>query len=562
MKTTLAVLMFTMALPASAADLVLRNGKILTLDAAQPEVQAIAITAGKIVARGTNAQMASQITPQTKVVDLGGRLATPGIIEGHGHFTGVGQAKMALNLRDVKSWDEIVSMVAAAAKEAKPGEWIVGRGWHQEKWDKRPVPNVNGFPVHDELSKASPNNPVMLTHASGHASFVNQAALTAAGVTRDTPNPAGGDIMKDPSGRPIGLLNERAQGLTRDAMSKYLAQRTAEEREAVLQREIDLAAQEAVMKGITSFQDAGTDSTGIERLRKRAEAGTLPLRLWVMLRESTDRLAVDAPKLRMIGFGDDHLTVRAIKHQIDGALGTRGALLLAPYSDLPSTSGTATNDPKDLEKQANIAMANGYQMCIHAIGDGGNRIVLDLYEKIFRANPAVKDTRWRVEHAQHIDLADIPRFGKLGVIASMQAIHATSDGPMVLPRLGEKRAREGAYVWQSLMKSGAHVSQGTDAPVEDVNPMENFYAAVTRRMKNGKTFYPEQKLSRMETLRSYTVENAYAAFEENLKGQLKTGMLGDITVFSKDIMTIPEEEILKTEIDFTIVGGKIAYQRK
>ena len=438
----------------------------------------------------------------------------------------------------------------------------MGRGWHQEKWDKRPVPNVNGFPVHDELSKASPNNPVMLTHASGHASFVNQAALTAAGVTRDTPNPAGGDIMKDASGRPIGLLNERAQVLTREAMSKHLAQRTAEEREAVLQKEIDLAAQEAVMKGITSFQDAGTDSAGIERLRKRAEAGTLPLRLWVMLRESTDRLVVDAPRVRMIGFGDDHLTVRAIKHQIDGALGTRGALLLAAYSDLPSTSGTATNDPKDLEKQANIAMANGYQMCIHAIGDGGNRIVLDLYEKIFQANPAVKDTRWRVEHAQHIDPADIPRFGKLGVIASMQAIHATSDGPMVLPRLGEKRAREGAYVWQSLIKSGAHVSQGTDAPVEDVNPIENFYAAVTRRMKNGKTFYPEQKLSRMEALRSYTVENAYAAFEENLKGQLKTGMLGDITVFSKDIMTIPEEEILKTEVDFTIVGGKIAYQRK
>ena len=464
MKKTSLLLIFSVAMSAPAADLVLRNGKILTLDPAQPEVQAIAITSGKIVARGTNAQLAAQITPATRVVDLGGRLATPGLIEGHGHFTGVGQAKMSLNLRDVKAWDEIVSMVAAAAKEAKPGEWIVGRGWHQEKWDKRPTPNVNGFPVHDSLSSASPNNPVMLTHASGHASFVNEAALKAAGITRDTPNPPGGDIMKDAAGRPIGLLNEQAQGLTRQAMAKHLAQRTEEEREAVLQKEIDLAAQEAVTKGITSFQDAGTDSSGIERLKKRAEAGTLPLRLWVMLREGTERLAVDAPKLRMIGVGDDHLTVRAIKHQIDGALGTRGALLLAPYSDLPSTSGLPTNDPKDLEKQANIAIANGYQMCIHAIGDGGNRIVLDLYEKIFRANPTVKDTRWRVEHAQHIDPADIPRFVKLGVIASMQAVHATSDGPMVPARLGEKRAREGAYVWQSLMKSGAHVSQGTDAP--------------------------------------------------------------------------------------------------
>jgi predicted amidohydrolase YtcJ len=559
-KATL-VLLVCSALSATAADLVLRNGKILTLDPAQPEVQALAITGGKIVARGSNAQIAPQITPATKVIDLAGRLATPGLIEGHGHFTGVGQAKMALNLRDVKSWDEIVSMVAAAAKEAKPGEWIVGRGWHQEKWDKRPVPNVNGFPVHDELSKVSPNNPVMLTHASGHASFVNEAALKAAGVTKETPNPPGGDIMKDASGRPIGLLNERAQGLTREAMNRHLAQRTVEEREAVLQKEIDLAAQEAVSKGITSFQDAGTDASGIERFRKRAEAGTLPLRLWVMLREPTRELAIDAPKVRMLGAGDDHLTVRAIKHQIDGALGTRGALLLAPYSDLPSTSGQPTNDPKDLEAQAAIAIANGYQLCIHAIGDGGNRIVLDLYEKIFKANPAVKDPRWRVEHAQHIDPADIPRFGKLGVIASMQAVHATSDGPMVLPRLGEKRAREGAYVWQSLMKSGAHVSQGTDAPVEDVNPIENFYAAVTRKMKNGQPFYPEQKLSRMEALRSYTVENAYAAFEENLKGQLKVGMLGDVTVFSKDIMTVPEDEILKTEIAYTVVGGKIAYQR-
>jgi len=562
MKKTIPVLLVCAAISASAADLVLRNGRILTLDPSQLEVQAVAIAGGKVVARGTNAQMTSQITPATKVVDLGGRLATPGFIEGHGHFTGVGQAKMALNLRNVKNWDDIVSMVAAAAKEVKPGEWIVGRGWHQEKWDHKPTPNVNGFPIHDELSKVSPNNPVMLTHASGHASFVNEAALKAAGITKETPNPPGGDIMKDANGRPIGLLNEQAQGLTRRAMNQYLAQRTAEEREAVLQKEIDLAAQEAISKGITSFQDAGTDAAGIERLKKRAAAGTLPLRLWVMLREPTREMAVDAPRLHMIGFGDDHLTVRAIKQQVDGALGTRGALLLAPYSDLPSTSGTPTTDSKDLEAQAEIAIANGYQMCIHAIGDGGNRMVLDLYEKTFKANPTVKDPRWRIEHAQHLDPADIPRFGKLGVIASMQAVHATSDGPMVLPRLGEKRAREGAYVWQSLMKSGAHVSQGTDAPVEDVNPIENFYAAVTRRMKDGKEFYPEQKMSRMEALRSYTTENAYAAFEENIKGQLKVGMLGDVTVFSRDIMTVPDNEILKAEVDYTIIGGKVAYQRR
>ncbi len=553
-------LLFALAALSPAADLVLRNGKIVTLDPANPQAQAIAITAGKIVAVGSNAQIAAQIQPSTKVIDLQGSLAIPGLIEGHGHFTGVGQMKMNLNLRDAKNWNQIVAMVAAAAKEAKPGEWIIGRGWHQEKWDSKPVPDVNGFPVHDALSKAAPNNPVMLTHASGHGAFVNMAAMKAAGITKDTPNPPGGEIMKDASGNPTGMMNERAQGLIREAMNRELARRSAADREATAQREIDLAAQEAIQNGITTFHDAGSPAETIERLKARAAAGTLPLRLYVMLRESTDAVAKDAPRLRMIGFGDNHLTVRAIKRQIDGALGTRGALLLKPYSDLPTTSGAATEDLADIAKTAELAMANDYQLCIHAIGDRGNREVLDLYEREFKAHPEKKDLRWRVEHAQHIDPADIPRFAKLGVIASMQSIHATSDGPMVLPRLGEQRAREGAYVWQSLMKSGAHVSEGTDAPVEEVNPIANFYAGVTRKMKNGQPFYAEQKKSRMEELQSYTVENAYAAFEENLKGRLKTGMLGDITVLSQDILTVPEDAILKTTVEYTIVGGKVVYQ--
>ncbi len=545
---------------APGADLVLRNGKIVTLD--MPAVaQAIAITAGKIVAVGTDAQIAREIEPPTRVIDLGGKLAIPGFIEGHGHFTGVGQMKMNLNLRNAKTWDQIVAMIAAAAREAKPGEWIVGRGWHQEKWDVKPSPNINGFPVHDALSKVSPNNPVILTHASGHAVFVNATAMKLAGITRNTPNPDGGEIMKDAAGNPIGLMNERAQGLLRDAMARDEAKRTPPEREAVAQREIDLAAGEAVSKGITTFQDAGSPADVIERFKLRAAAGTLPLRLWVMLREPNDQIVRDLPKVRMIGFGDNHLTVRAIKQQIDGALGTRGAWLLAPYSDSPSTSGSATEPLADIEKAAQIAIANDFQLCVHAIGDRGNREVLDLYERTFKASPGKKDLRWRIEHAQHLDQADIPRFGKLGVIASMQTVHCTSDAPMVIPRLGEKRAAEGAYVWQSLMKSGAHVSNGTDAPVEDVNPIANFYAAVTRKMKNGQAFYPAQKMSRMEALKSYTVENAYSAFEENLKGRLKPGMLADITVLSKDILTIPEEEILKTDVEFTIVGGKIAYQK-
>jgi len=277
-----------------------------------------------------------------------------------------------------------------------------------------------------------------------------------------------------------------------------------------------------------------------------------------MLRTANAQIS---PKYRMIGYGDDHLTVRAIKRQIDGALGSRGAWLLAPYSDLPTSSGLNTEELSDIEGTAKIAIDNGFQLCVHAIGDRGNREILNLYERTFQAHPEKKDLRWRIEHAQHIDKADIPRFGKLGVIAAMQAVHCTSDAPMVVPRLGVKRAEEGAYAWQSLMKSGAHVTNGTDAPVEDVSPLECYYAAVTRRLKNGQTFYPAQRMSRLEALRSYTSENAYAAFEENLKGMLKPGMLGDITVLSKDILTIPEEDIVKTNVDYTIVGGKIAYQR-
>jgi predicted amidohydrolase YtcJ len=495
------------------------------------------------------------------VIDLAGRLAIPGFIEGHGHFTGIGQMKMSLNLMGAKNWDAIVAMVAAAARESKPGEWIIGRGWHQEKWDAKPTPNVNGFPIHDALSKVSPNNPVLLTHASGHAIFANAAAMKAAGITRETPSPDGGEITRDAAGNPIGLLNEKAQGLVQNAMNRDLARRTLAQRDADDEKQIDLAAQECISKGITTFEDAGSPAAVIERLQRRASAGTLPLRMWVMLRESNALVARDAPRLRMIGFGDNHLTVRAIKRQIDGALGTRGAWLLAPYSDVPSTSGLPTESPADIAETAKLAIANNYQLCVHAIGDRANREVLDMYESTFKANPDKHELRWRIEHAQHLDPADIPRFGKLGVIAAMQAIHCTSDAPMVIPRLGAKRAEQGAYVWQSLMKSGAHVSNGTDAPVEDVNPIPNFYAAVTRRLKDGSTFFPAQKMSRMEALRSYTVENAYAAFEENVKGTLKPGMLGDITVLSKDILTIPEDEILKTDVDYTIVGGKIIYDR-
>ncbi len=543
------------------ADLVLRGGKVVTLEESRPEAQAVAIKGERIVAVGSDEEIQPYIGTATQVVDLEGRLAIPGFIEGHGHFTGIGQARLTLDLRDAKSWDEIVAMVAEAAKKARPGDWILGRGWHQEKWDRPPTPNVAGFPVHDALSKVSPDNPVLLTHASGHASFVNAKAMELAGITRTTPNPPGGEILRDRRGQPTGLLNETAQGLVRKARADFLARRTPQEVEADARREIDLAMQEVLSKGITTFQDAGSSFDTIDLLKKYADEGRLAVRMWVMVREPNDALRQRLGAYRLIGYGNGYLTVRAIKRSIDGALGSRGAWLLEPYSDLPGSTGLNTTPVGEIEETARIAIEHGFQLCVHAIGDRANRETLDLMERVFKANPDKKDLRWRIEHAQHLHPADIPRFAALGVIASMQGSHATSDAPFVIPRLGERRAKEGAYVWRSLMASGAVVINGSDAPVEPVDPMVSFYASVTRRLKDGTEFFPEQKMTREEALRSYTINAAYAGFEEREKGSIAPGKLADITVLSRDIMTVSEDQLLGTQVVYTIVGGKIRYQR-
>ena len=564
-RSSLLVALSVAALQAQPADLVIRNGKIVTMESSVPEVQALAARGGKIVAVGTNQQVLAYIGSSTKVIDLSGRLAVPGFIEGHGHFTSLGASKMSLNLRDVKNWDQIVAMVAAAAREAKPGTWIIGRGWHQAKWDPPPSPNVQGFPLHEALSKVSPNNPVWLTHASGHAGFANAEAMRLAGVDKNTPNPSGGEILKDPQGNPTGLFNEQAQGLIGRALTSYREHLPLAELAAEARQQVDLAARECLSKGITTFQDAGSPLPTVDLLKSLAEEHKLGLRLWVMLRTSNAILAPNLSKYYTIGAGDDHFTVRAIKRMMDGALGSRGAWMLEPYSDLPpgtpNSSGLATEDPADIRKTAELAIANGYQLCVHAIGDRANREVLNIYEAVFKEHPDKKALRWRIEHAQHIDPADIPRFAELGVIASMQGIHCTSDAPFVILRLGPKRAEEGAYVWQSLMKSGALVTNGTDTPVEDVDPIACFYASVSRKLKDGSVFFPDQRMSREEALRSYTVNNAYSAFEESSKGSLAPGKLADVTVLSKDILTIPEDEIPKAQVDYTIVGGKVMYQR-
>ncbi len=538
--------------PENAADLVLRNGKVVTVDPAVADGEAVAVQGDKILAVGSDADMARYIGSGTKVIDLEGQLAIPGFIEAHGHFLGVGDAKMQLDLMNVANWDEIVSMVEYAASDAATNRLIRGRGWHQEKWDAPPPGNIDGLPTHHTLSAVSPNNPVILRHASGHAAFANAKAMEMSGITRETPDPPGGEIVRDADGEPIGAFRETAQRLLAPA---------AENAEPPDPRRLaELAVEEALANGVTSFHDAGVGFETVDLYKEMVDDGALGVRLWVMIRQPNERLAALLPEYRMVGYGDNRLTVRAIKVSVDGALGPHGAWLLEPYSDLPTSVGLNTSPIADLRETARIAMEHDFQLCVHAIGDRANREVLDTYEAAFAADPDKTDLRWRVEHAQHLHPDDIPRFGRLGVIAAMQGVHCTSDGPWVIPRLGEQRAREGAYMWRDLWDTGAVIANGTDAPVEDISAIASYYATVSRVMKDGSAFFPEQRLTRMEALETYTIKAAYAAFEEDIKGTLTPGKLADIVVLSRDILTIPEAEIPSTEVVYTIVGGKVMYE--
>ncbi len=547
---------------AEPADLVLTNGRVVTVDDALPEAQAVAMRGGFIVAVGTNEDIARYIGAATEVVDLQGRLAVPGFIEGHGHFMGLGRAKTILDLTQVRNWDEIVAMVRDAVAQARPGEWIFGRGWHQEKWDNVPADAVDGVPLHHSLSAVSPDNPVLLTHASGHAAFANVRAMELARITGGTANPSGGEIVHDARGNPTGLLRETAQRLV-SSVSAPSDQRSPEEVYAEQKRYVELAGEEALSKGVTSFQDAGSDFATIDFLKTLEQRGELPIRLYIMVRRvSNAEMDARLPQYFMPMEGNDFLTVRSIKRQIDGALGPHGAWLLEPYLDMPSSAGLNLEDPADIEETARIAIKHGFQVNTHAIGDRANREVLDIYERVFDENPDRTDLRWRIEHAQHIHPDDIPRFGQLGVIAAMQGIHCTSDAPWVLRRLGPERAQSGAYVWRDLMNTGAIIANGTDVPVEDIDPIASFHASVARVTADGSVFYGDQVMTREEALRSYTLNNAIAAFEEDLKGSITVGKVGDITVLERDIMTIPAAEIPGTRVDLTIVGGQIRYRRE
>ncbi len=547
------------ALAQKPADLVLRGGRIVTVDDRLGTVSALAARGGRILAVGSDEEIGRLIGPQTRVIDLGGKTAVPGFIEGHAHFTGMGDAMQILDLSKVDNWDEVVDMVADAVKQAAPGEWIRGRGWHQEKWSKRPAGNVKGFPTHESMSAVTPDNPVALTHASGHAAFFNAKAMEIAGVTDATKDPDGGEILKNEKGEPIGVFSETASYLvSRHQRGRQLRQTPAQRRAAVRTR-IELAVAECLRKGVTSFQDAGSSFAEVDLFREMAEAGELGVRLWVMIRTSNQQLERRLSDYRMVGVGDGFLTVRALKRSIDGALGSRGAWLLEPYSDAPQSAGLETASVASVARMAELGLAHDFQVCVHAIGDRANREVLDIYESVWGDAARGRDLRWRIEHAQHLHPDDVPRFGKLGVIASMQGVHCTSDAPYVIPRLGEERAENGAYVWQDLIRSGAVVTNGTDAPVEDVDPIASFHASVTRQTRSGARFYPEQSMSRMQALRSYTLDCAYAAFEDDVKGSLTPGKYADIVVLSQDILTVPEDQILDTTVVHTIVGGKVVF---
>lgn len=543
------------------ADLILLNGQIYTVDDQLRTVEAIAIKNGRILQAGSNQEIEALRSDSTQVIDLKGGFAMPAFIEGHGHYSGLGSSLQNLNFMKSRSWDEIVAMVAERVKTAQPGEWIYGRGWHQEKWTKPLDKTVLGYPYHDALSAVSPNNPVILTHASGHSLFANAKAMELAGIGADTPNPTGGEIVRDAQGRAIGVFEERAMSLITKAYQNYLANLPAAQRKQEWRKGIALAEQECLRKGVASFQDAGSSFQELEWYQEMAEAGELNVRLWVMARHPYDVLKEKIGRYPVIGAGNGFFTCRAIKSELDGALGAYGAWLLAPYNDKPGFSGQNTTPLEEVRRIGQLALSRNMQLCVHTIGDRANRELLNLCEQLFQNQPDAKNLRWRSEHAQHIDPADIPRFAQLGIIASMQAIHCTSDAPFVVRRLGEQRARTGAYPWRSLLDAGAVVTNGTDTPVEDVNPIECFYASVTRKRPDSPApFFPEQCMTRAEAIYSYTMANAYAAFEEKEKGSLEKGKLADIIVLSHNLLVCPEEDILKTKVLMTIVGGQIKYQ--
>ena len=539
-------------LNAETAETVFINGNIHTGNEHAPHAEAIAVKAGRIVFVGSNADAKTFQKAAARVVDLAGKTVVPGLTDSHCHIFGIGEREMNLNLEGANKLEDFLARVKERAARTERGKWITGRGWIETFWQP------SQFPNRGDLDKIAPDNPVFLTRADGHAAIANSAALNMAKIDKNTPNPFGGEILKDKqSGEPTGMLLDHAQEL----VAKNIPKPTEAEREQAfllgVKREIEL--------GWCQIQNAGSDLADIMPMRNAFKAGKVKLRIYnaVYLGLASPPLFLEGPILNAY---DHHFTQRTIKVVFDGALGSRGAALLEPYADAAETSGYLTQKESELQPMFEQALEKGVQVETHAIGDRANRIILDLYERALKFVPPekrkIREPRWRVEHAQILSPQDIPRFAKLGVIPSMQPSHAISDLFFAPSRLGKERLA-GAYAWQSLIKSGAIIPGGSDAPVERGEPMIEFYAAVARKSVkgfSGEGWHPEQAVSRDQALKMFTAWPAYAAFEERDKGSIEVGKLADFTVLSKDIMKIPEPEILKTHCEMTVIGGEVVFE--
>jgi hypothetical protein len=536
---------------AEDADLLLTNGNIYTVSEKEPHAEAVAVRKDRIVFVGSNGDAKKFHSART--INLAGKTVVPGLTDSHCHIFGIGERELTLNLEGANTLMDFLAKVSERATKTEPGKWITGRGWIETFW------KPSQFPTRQDLDKVAPHNPVFLTRADGHAAIANSAALTIANVDKDTPNPFGGEILKDKTtGEPTGLLTDNAM----DLVAKQIPKPTAAEGEQALltgiNREVGL--------GWCEIQNAGSHKNDIDLIKKVYFDAKARIRFVNCVYGPGPDAQNFLNEGAIIDGFDHHFTQRTIKVVFDGALGSRGAALLKPYSDAPETSGYLTEKPEELRPMFEEALRRGIQVETHAIGDRTNRMILDLYEQAFKAVPLdqrkIKEPRWRVEHAQIVDPADLPRFAKLGVIPSMQPSHAISDLFFAPARLGMDRL-VGTYAWQSFLKSGVIICGGSDAPVERGEPMVEFYAAVARKSIKGESgpgWHPEQAVSREQALKMFTIWPAFASFEENDKGSIETGKLADFTVLSQDIMKIPPPEILTTRCEMTVIGGEVVYQ--
>ena len=534
------------------ADLIVTNARVYTVDDAHPVADAIAVRGGRVLFVGDTRGALALRGAQTRVIDLDGRTVIPGMVDAHGHVSGLGSALAIVDLTGASSYDEIIARVVAKAKSAQPGQWITGRGWDQNRWgDTR-------FPTHDKLTAAVPNNPVLLQRVDGHAYLANKKAMDAAQLSAATKDPSGGHMERDANGAPAGVFVDNAMGL----VTRVLPRTTRDDEK----KQILAAIAEAQRWGLTGVHDAGSSAQVLDIYEELGKAGQMNFRMYAMISGGREESAVVDQWLArgpQSGLYDGMLWVRSIKLYADGALGSRGAALLDPYTDDPHNNGLLVSPPAFIQEIAIKALKAGFQVNTHAIGDRGNRVSLDAYEAALKAVP-VADHRFRVEHAQILNFADITRFAKLGVIPSMQASHQTSDMYWAGTRLGVSRL-PGAYAWRSLIDAGVVVPNGSDFPVEQVNPIISFHASISRQdAENWPAggWYPEQRMTRDEALRSMTIWPAYAAFQEKELGSLSPGKYADFVVLDQDIMRVPAELVMKTRVLSTWVGGKVVYEHK